>query len=148
MQFADYRTADPSGRADLALNMEAIALDDESVDCVIANQVLEHVDDVRSCTEVWRILAKGGIFVASVPLIEGWERTYENPEKLDTAKNRTLHFGQHDHVRYYGRDFRDRVARAGFVLEREITAEGEDVITYGLCRGEKIFVFGKPRPKS
>ena len=143
-QFPRYRTSELSGGADLALNLENISLDDQSVDCVIANHVLEHVDDIKSCAEVWRILTAGGEFVVSVPLVEGWDRTYENPRRLDTAENRALHFGQHDHVRYYGRDFRDRVASVGFVLDREVTAEGEDVVTYSLQRGEKIFIFKKP----
>ena len=53
------------------------------------------------------------------------------------------HYGQSDHVRYYGADVRDRIRAAGFKLD-EFTAEGEDVLTYGLARGEKVFVATKP----
>ena len=142
--FPNYRTSTLSGGgADIALNMHEITLEDKSIDCVIANHVLEHIDDMKACKEVFRILAKGGIFVVSVPLVEGWGKTYENSEKLDTPENRKLHFGEHDHVRYYGRDFRDRVASAGFVLKQEITAEAEDSLKYSLTRGDKIFVFEK-----
>jgi hypothetical protein len=52
------------------------------------------------------------------------------------------HYGQSDHVRYYGADVRDRIRAAGFKLS-EFTAEGEDVLTYGLQRGEKVFVATK-----
>ena len=30
--------------------------------------------------------------IASVPLIEGWENTYENPAKAKTASDRAIHF--------------------------------------------------------
>ena len=144
IRFQNYRTSTLSGNgADVALNIENIALPDNSVDCVIANHVLEHVNDERACAEVFRILANGGIFVVSVPLIEGWDKTYENPQMLNTPENRRLHFGEHDHVRYYGRDFRGRVNTAGFNLKREITAEAQDSIEFGLTRGEKVFVFQK-----
>ncbi|MFP4361206.1 MAG: hypothetical protein ACLFTG_11080 [Alphaproteobacteria bacterium] len=43
----------------------------------------------------------------------------------------------------YGRDFRDRVRAAGFALE-ELTCSGEEVVDYGLTRGERIFVCRKP----
>jgi hypothetical protein len=46
-------------------------------------------------------------------------------------------------VRYYGADIRDRIRTAGFLLD-EFTAEGEDVLTYGLQRGEKVFIATKP----
>jgi hypothetical protein len=46
-------------------------------------------------------------------------------------------------VRYYGRDFRNRLREAGFEKIEEITAEGQDVVDYGLWRGEKFFVLVK-----
>jgi len=46
-------------------------------------------------------------------------------------------------VRFYGKDFRDRITRNGFVLINEITADEEDVINFGLIRGEKVFIFKK-----
>ena len=143
-EFPKYQSADLYKPADLALNVENIALGSETTNFVIANHVLEHVNDAKAAYEIWRILVSGGVLIASVPLIEGWENTYENPAKAKTASDRAIHFGQHDHVRYYGRDFRDRITRMGFTLKSEITAEGEDVIEFGLLRGEKIFVFTKP----
>jgi len=46
-------------------------------------------------------------------------------------------------VRYYGADVRGRIRAAGFQLE-EFTAEGEDVLTYALQRGEKVFIARRP----
>lgn len=76
-----------------------------------------------------------------VPIIEGWESTYENHE-LITDEERREHFGQFDHFRYYGRDFRDRLNDAGFIIH-EHTAQGFNIVKYGLSRGEKVFICSK-----
>lgn len=141
--YSDYKTADLYEQADVTLNFEQMELEDDSVGTVIANHVLEHVDDHRAFAEAFRVLKKGGVLIAEVPIVEGWDETYENP-LVQSPADRTLHFGQHDHVRYYGRDFRQRGTDAGFELVREVTAEGSDVLDYGLQRGEKVFVFRKP----
>ena len=138
--YGEYRTADLNARADLKLDISAIALEAASVATVICNHVLEHVpDDRRALAELGRILKPGGKLIVSVPLIEGWERTYEDPAITDPSL-RDLHFGQYDHLRYYGRDFRDRLREVGFVSVEEITAEGKEVVEYGLMRGEKVFI--------
>ena len=77
-----------------------------------------------------------------MPLIEGWDKTYEN-DAVTEDKDRRLHFGQSDHLRFYGKDFRDRIVGGGFFLEHEFTAQGHDVIKYALMPGEKVFVFRK-----
>lgn len=138
----EYKTADLFAPADLKLNIESLDIVDNSIGTAIANHVLEHVDDRKALQEIFRVLKPGGVFIASTPIVEGWEHTYENSEVI-SERDRLLHFGQGDHVRYYGRDFRDRVHGAGFRTEREVTSEGKDVIDFGLLRGEKIFVFRK-----
>ena len=138
-----YRSADIApGRADLVLNIEAIAAPDESYDCVVCSHVLEHVEDRRALLEIRRVLKPGGVALIMLPVIEGWATTYENP-KVTTPEERKRHYGQADHVRYYGADVRDRIRGAGFQLD-DFTAEGEDVLTYALQRGEKLFIARKP----
>ena len=138
-----YRTADITpGRADLVLNIEAIELPDASLDAVLCFHVLEHVDDALALSEIFRILRRGGTAAIMVPMVEGWARSYENPA-ITAPDQRTLHFGQFDHVRYYGADLRERIRAAGFDLE-EFTAEEPDVLRHGLIRGEKVFVAKKP----
>lgn len=137
-----YVTADFLESADLRLNIEDIALEDASLGVVIANHVLEHVDDRKAAREICRVLAPGGQLIASVPIVEGWDETYEDPAITDNT-GREVHFGQNDHVRIFGRDFRDRIMSGGFSSVREITAGGADSARYSLIRGEKIFVFTK-----
>lgn len=137
--YEHYKTADLVNKADLRLNIENIALDSASVKTVICNHVLEHVDDSKALAEISRILTDDGVLLCSVPIVDGWEKTYENASVMTDAE-RELHFGQHDHVRYYGRDFRDRLRSAGFNRIQEYTAEGEAVVKHSLLRGDKIFI--------
>ncbi|MCJ8510638.1 methyltransferase domain-containing protein [Rhizobium lemnae] len=134
-----YLTADlVFGRANIILNIEQIDLPAGSLDLVICSHILEHVDDKLALAELYRVLRPGGIAVLMFPVIEGWISTYEN-EEVTTPKGRDLHFGQMDHVRYFGRDVRDRITAAGFTLE-EFTATEPAAHRHGLMRGEKVFI--------
>ena len=104
--------------------------------------MLEHVDDRKAVPELFRILRPGGLLIAMFPMVEGWDTTYENPA-VTLPEERLLHFGQHDHVRFFGRDARSRLATPGFVVS-EYTAVEPYVRKYGLMRGEKIFLCHKP----
>lgn len=140
--FKNYKTADLFEKADLCLDMEEIDIKSESYDVVLANHVLEHVDDLKASLELSRILKNNGMLVCTVPIVEGLDETYENVA-VTNERDRLLHFGQSDHLRLYGKDFRDRIISGGFILEHEFTAQGEDVVDYALMAGEKIFVFRK-----
>jgi len=137
-----YVSADLApGRADCILNIERIDQPDESWDVVVCSHVFEHVNDQVALAELRRILRKGALLIAMVPIIEGWETTYEDPA-ITSEQDRQRHFGQFDHVRIYGRDFRDRLKMAGFDIS-EHSANGSDAVKYGLVRGEKVFACTK-----
>lgn len=127
---------------DLQINIEAADIDDAEFDTVVCCHVLEHVDDVAAIAEVFRILKPGGLAILGVPIIEGWDETYENPAITD-GTDRQIHFLQSDHVRLYGRDFRDRVRRAGFGLD-EFWMGGRETVKYSLIPGERLFLARKP----
>ena len=140
---ASHVTADfEEGRAQLLLNIEALALANGSFDRIVCSHVLEHVDDRAALGELYRVLRPGGQALIMLPVIEGWDQSYEN-SRVHTVAERELHFGQWDHVRFFGSDIRGRIAAAGFALD-ELTAEGEDVVKYRLLRGEKVFRATKP----
>jgi SAM-dependent methyltransferase len=135
-----YLTGDiQPGRADRVLNIENLALEDNSLDLVICSQILEHVDDRLALAEIKRVLRPTGKALIMVPLIEGWEQTYEN-SSIVSEEGRDLHFGQKDHIRYYGgQDFRRRLRDAGFSFT-EYTGTPEQCVRYHLIRGERLFV--------
>lgn len=142
-EAAQYLSADiAQGRADIVLDIEAIDASPDSIDAIICSHVLEHVDDRKALSEMFRILRPGGRALILVPIVEGWCKTYENPVITEPG-DRMLHFGQSDHLRYYGADIRDRITAAGFVLS-EFTANPQQVIRHGLIRGETIFIATKP----
>jgi SAM-dependent methyltransferase len=142
-RFTDYRAVDLfRADVDFQCNIEDTKLPDNSFDAVFASHILEHVDDRKAMAELHRILRPGGRLVAMVPLIEAWESTYENPSITDKS-GRDLHFGQYDHVRYYGRDFVTRLENAGFSVI-SYCATPPECAEYGLQRGEKVFVATKP----
>lgn len=129
------------GRAAIVLNIENLELDSDSFDRIVCSHVLEHVDDRAALAQLFRVLRPGGLAILMVPIVEGWAQSYEDAE-ITSERKRVLHFGQRDHVRYYGWDFRDRIKEAGFALE-EFTAQGKDCVQYGLARGEKLFLASK-----
>lgn len=134
-----YKTADiEAGRADLVLDIQQIDLPDESIDTIMANHVLEHVDDRKALREMYRVLKPGGFAILTVPIVEGWSETYEDPTKRGPGLQ-FLHFGQDDHIRILGHDFERHIAEAGFRLETHSTT-GADCARHGLTRGEKIYV--------
>jgi SAM-dependent methyltransferase len=136
-----YTTADLVNSADLKLNIEKLDLPDRSFDIVVCLHVLEHVDDSKALSEVGRILADEGIALIMVPVCEGLSTTYE-VDYVSTERDRELHFGQFDHLRWFGSDVRERITSRGFLLE-EFTANGELSVVHGLSLGETLFIARK-----
>jgi hypothetical protein len=120
------------------LDIEALALDDASVDVIVCSHVLEHVDDAKALRELRRVLSPGGVALIMVPVIHGWTNTYENAD-VTTPQKRKQHFGQDDHLRYFGDDIEIRIAAAGFDVTK-MTAQEPDCMTYGLIRGDTLYV--------
>ncbi|SFG20077.1 Methyltransferase domain-containing protein [Novosphingobium sp. CF614] len=126
-------------KGETQVDMQAIPFADNAFDTVIHHNVLEHVpDDRKALSEIARVLRPGGRTILTVPLVEAWERTYEDPS-IETEEARDLHFNKNDHLRLYGRDFHDRLVGAGFDYTRYV-AEEPEVSRYGLERGETIFI--------
>lgn len=115
----NYITADlESPLADMHFDVQHIPLEDCSVDVVICNHLLEHVeDDRRAMHELYRILRPGGWGIALVPEDRSLPTTFED-DSITDPKERTRIFGQYDHRRLYGRDYDMRLAEAGFRVER------------------------------
>ena len=114
-----YVTADlEAPNVDLRLDLTAIELPDASFDAVICSHVLEHIDDdIAAMRELRRITAPDGWCLVMVPLDVGQERTYEDPS-IVSPQERERAFWQDDHVRLYAPDIRNRLAGAGFTVER------------------------------
>jgi len=147
----DYITADLySGSAMVKMDITDITSEDDSFDAIICSHVLEHVvDDKKAMKEMFRVLRPGGWVIIMVP-ISGEEKTFEDPS-IVTPEDRERFFGQWNHVRFYGRDLKDRLESVGFDVKadgyvREL--EKSKIRRYGLLESEDIYFCTKPMAES
>lgn len=128
------------------MDITDIRFDDDSFDAVVCVHVLEHIqDDRKAMAELYRVLKPGGWGLLQSPMRTSLERTYEDPA-IVSEEGRFRHFGQHDHVRIYGRDYGDRLEKAGFKLtvkEYCRRMPEEQVRRMGLNRNEDIYMVRK-----
>jgi hypothetical protein len=61
-------------------------------------------------------MKKGGWGILQVPMKNSLEKTYEDFTITD-PKERQKHFGQYDHVRWYGMDYFERLKSVGFSVD-------------------------------
>ncbi len=114
-------------------------------DAVVCIHVLEHIEaDRLAISEIYRVLKPGGWAVIAVP-IRMDQPTYEDPSITDPAE-RKIAFGERNHVRYYGADFADRLAAAGFRVKIDLGSDlpDETCRRHGLRKSETIFHCIKP----
>jgi hypothetical protein len=111
----DYVSADlNSPLAVIHMDLTRMPFQDNRFDVILCNHVLEHIpDDREAMRELLRVLRPGGWAVLLVPIDLARPETFEDAS-ITSPRDRERVFGQHDHVRLYGRDFVDRLAQAGF----------------------------------
>lgn len=144
----DYVKADlyPSSADVEKVNMLSIQYPDDAFDIVIANHVLEHVqDDRQALAELYRVLKPGGFAILQTPYCTKLKSTFCDPG-IDDDESRLQAYGQEDHVRLYGSDIFLRFEAAGFIAR---TRKHEDVLSmfdatkYGVNKSEPFFLFEK-----
>lgn len=112
-----YITADiESPLAKVKMDLHQIPFEDNTFDVVFCNHVLEHVkDDFLCMREIRRVLKPSGFALCQSPQRYDLATTYEDPSITD-PKEREIHFLQDDHLRIYGRDYGDQLAKSGFTV--------------------------------
>ncbi len=128
------------------VNMEEIPYEDNTFDFIYNSHVLEHVpDDIKGMEELRRVLKEDGVCITTVPLSPIPE-TFEK-EEYNTPELRLKHYGQRDHLRRYGDDFKDRLASVGFdvdeVLVKDVMSDENKRKVFGLLEHEKVFICRK-----
>lgn len=138
----DLHSARAMCRADIA----RLPFKENSFDFIICYHVLEHVtDDRQSMRELFRVLKPAGLALLQSPIDLERETTYEDPA-VDSPQERERLFGQSDHVRVYGRDYKDRLEEAGFHVRLHDyvrTLPAELVRRFGVRLSEEIYVCTK-----
>jgi len=96
------------GRAEYQMDLTDLRFANDSFDVIVCSAVLEHIkDDVKAISEMYRVLKKGGSAIIEIPI--GYYADMQ-------GKHTTEFVGQpfYEHYRAYGRDFIDKMDKAGF----------------------------------
>ncbi|WP_420602632.1 class I SAM-dependent methyltransferase [Flagellimonas sp.] len=111
-------------------------------DFILCNHVLEHIpDDKKAMSELFRVMKSGGFGIFQVPIDYSREVTYEDPS-ITNPKEREKEFGQYDHVRWYGKDYQERLEKVGFEVFKDDfvnTFSLKDQNRYGFDSAELIY---------
>jgi predicted SAM-dependent methyltransferase len=104
---------------------------------VFASHILEHIiEDRKAIKEIYNALVFNGRFITLIPQKLTLKTTYED-NSIVTEKDRITHFGQKDHVRWYGLDFSQRLKDAGFYIKLYYV-EGVEQYINDMIHDEKI----------
>ena len=106
-------------------------------------------DDKSALNEIYRVLKCNGISFLQVPINLKREKTFEDPS-IKSEAEREEYYGQYDHVREYGLDFKDRVEQAGFKVEMlnySAKISKDLIVKYGLMKNDLIPI-GKKLPSN
>ena len=118
-----------------------IPYENDSFDLIICNHLLEHISqDDLAMQEIRRVLKPGGTAILQVPISLNSETTYEDGT-ITSPQDRLVAFGQSDHVRIYGRDYPDRLRKAGF--EVNVQNISKEFARFGLNPNEDLFMATK-----
>lgn len=124
------------------LDITQIDFQDEYFDFVICNHVLEHVENyMDALKEINRVMKTGGKAVLQVPIAAKLDTTLENNE-INTPEEREKVFGQRDHVRLFGLDYKDILVKAGFevaIFSSSFLSDNNKTSLHGLNPEENLF---------
>ena len=116
----EYTSADIESdkQIDLSIDIsDMYQIDDETFDILIASDVLEHVyNDQKALNEIYRVLKKDGCAILTVPQPDKLDKTNEDLSEISKSE-RIKKFGQADHLRIYGSDFKEFLEKANFSVK-------------------------------
>ena len=141
----NYTSADlESPLADIKMDIHKMPFDNNSFDFVLCNHVLEHVEnDLQALKEIKRVLRKGGKGIVQVPFYFPIPEETKEDKKIISKKEREIIYGQSDHVRKYGKDYKKRLESSGFkvtvTLPSEFLAKSE-IDLYRISKSEEIYL--------
>jgi SAM-dependent methyltransferase len=137
----DYISIDiaPARNPSQIMDIINLEFENNTFDALICLHVLEHIpEDMKAMEELYRVLKPGGWSILQVPI---W--AFETVEVAGSTKDQYLDlYGHSDHVRRYGFDYKERLEKAGFVVNvdqfsRKLGPEFRQ--RYGLFETEDIF---------
>jgi len=136
----------PTSTDIMRIDMQSMPFEAETFDLLLANHVLEHVNALDlALAEIYRVLKPGGYAILQTPYSNKLHNTWEDAG-IDSPQARLQAFGQEDHVRLFGRDIFDRIAKVGLepcVQSHQILLANRDADYFGINPLEPFFLFRK-----
>lgn len=118
---------------------------DDFFDYILINHVLEHVEDeAQAFCELRRVIKPKGKMILSFPVtmeIETVER-----EGIFSEEDRLKYYGQKDHVRLYGKDYKKRIEAYGWEVQQyipECMMDTKQIEKYGFIKNDILLVCSK-----
>ncbi len=127
---------------DHVMSVTDIKFEENTFDVVMCNHVFELVpDDAQGMKEIYRVLKPNGYAIIQGAVNNSVEKTIET-QSLSPEERKKI-AGAHQHVRRYGRDYKDRLTAAGFEVEVNSFVKKLDHKRYGLMPDEDVYVCWK-----
>lgn len=126
------------------LDATNIDFEANTFDGIFASHILEHIpEDTKAMQEFYRVLRPKGVLMVMIPQKLNEKQTYED-FTITSEEERTIHFGQKDHVRWYGTDFTEKLKSIGFyvtILYRKEMEPSVNNMAFDLksCVSEEVF---------
>jgi SAM-dependent methyltransferase len=117
-----YITTDISAPdVDVHTDITNLCFEDKSFDIILCSHVLEHIPDERKAiTELYRVLVPNGVAYIQVPY--NFSGPTDEDLSITDPQERKKRYGQFDHVRQYGIDFKSRLESYGFQVNERYYA--------------------------
>lgn len=136
----------PTGPEIQKMDLQALECPADYFDFVLANHVLEHVqDDIRALGEIFRVLKPGGHAVLQTPYSSVLMRSFDDPGIVE-GEARLHAYGQEDHRRLYGRNIVQCFTLAGSrsrATTHSRILSGVDPVRSGVNFDEPFLLFQK-----
>jgi len=131
-----------SSLASVKGDLTALPFATHSFDALLCVHVLEHIPDDRTAIqELYRVLKPAGWAIIQVPIDKSRLETFEDPA-IQSADEKAFHYGNVDHVRLYGEDFKARLEETGFQVVVDTFVQefsDEEIRRFVLDREEEVF---------
>ncbi|MFX0186781.1 MAG: class I SAM-dependent methyltransferase [Candidatus Hodarchaeota archaeon] len=120
-----------------------LIFEDKSFDVILCSHVLEHViNDTLAMREIFRVLKPNGWAIIQSPIDYSLKKTVEGTKEMAANERRKL-FGEQNHFRIYGIDYKDKLERAGFKVQVDNFVgdlNKKFIDLFGLDKREKIYI--------
>lgn len=127
--------------------MNMCQFQNQTFDYIIINHVLEHVIDLEiAVSELKRVLKEDGKIIMSFPICTN-KKTIEQKEEM-TVEEKIKQFGQSDHVRLFGCDYKEVIESYGLivkVLSPKDKYNEEQIEQYGFIKDDIILMCEKAK---